>query len=389
MKLPKKLLLSILAILLVAGLGAVALLNGLLAGTKVTLARVEQADLAPKVFGIGTVEARRSYLIGPTVASRVVRVLADHGDEVKAGQVLVELDPVDLDERMASAANALQRAASAVDVAAAQLNEAKSRNELAAASTARFRELLQKNFVSQEAADSKQYEANAAKAALGAAQGALAVAQRDRDRLGSDRAGVTKQRAQYRLMSPINGLVAARDAESGSTVIAGQSVLRLIDPASLWIRTRIDQGRAHGIALGQSADIVLRSRPNDPLPGKIVRIEINSDSVAEERVVDIAFDRLPDGLSVGEIAEVVIRLPTVPNALSLPAAAIRYGRQQTGVWRNVGGKAAFAPIRIGAQTLEGRVQIVDGLAHDDEVIVHSAAELSGGEKLRVVESIGR
>lgn len=388
MKLPKKILLSVLPLLLL-GFGAVVLLYGPLAGTKVTLARVEQADLVPKVFGIGTVEARRSYLIGPTVASRVVKVLADQGDEVRAGQLLAELDPVDLDERMASAANAMQRAASAVDVAAAQLNEARSRNELAAASVARFRELRQKNFVSQEAVDGKQHEANAANAALTASEAALSVARRDFDRFGADRAGVGKQRAQYRLQSPIDGLVSARDAEPGSTVIAGQSVLRLIDPASLWIKARIDQGRAQGLALGQSAEIVLRSRPGQPLPGKVVRIEINSDSVAEERVIDIAFDRLPAGLSVGELAEVAIQLPAVPAALSLPAAAIRQGHQQVGVWRNAGGQAVFAPVRIGAQTLEGRTQILEGLGRGDEVILHSATELRGGEKLRVVESLVR
>jgi len=389
MKLPRKSPLIASAILLVVAVAAIVLLNGPLAGVKVTTARAEQSDLQPKVFGIGTVEARRSYLIGPTVASRVVSVLVDHGDDVKMGQRLAELDPVDLDERMASAANAVERATNAVDVAVAQLSEARSRNELAKASAQRFLELRQKNFVSQDAEAAKQHEANAAKAALAAAEGALAVAQRDHDRLGADRAGVTKQRAQYRLISPINGLVSARDAEPGSTVIAGQSVLRLIDPASLWIRARIDQGRTHGLALAQSADIVLRSRPNEPLPGKIVRIEVNSDSVAEERVVDFAFDRLPEGLSIGETAEVVIRLPSVPNAISVPAAAIRYGRQQTGVWRNVDGKAVFVPIRIGTHTLEGRVQIVAGLARDDEVIVHSSTELSGGEKLRLVESIGR
>lgn len=389
MKLSKRTLITASVIVLAAAVGAVLMVNGPLAGVKITTARVEQSDLQPKVFGIGTVEARRSYLIGPTVASRVISVLVDHGDEVKAGQLLAELDPVDLDERMASAATSVLRAENAVEVAAAQLSEAKSRNELAKTSAHRFHELRQKNFVSQDAEAAKQHEANAAKAALAAAEGALAVAQRDRDRLGADRAGVTKQRAQYRLSSPINGLVSARDAEPGSTVVAGQSVVRLLDPASLWIRARIDQGRTHGIGLGQSADIVLRSRPNEPLPGKIARIEVNSDSVAEERVVDIAFDRIPEGISVGETAEVIIRLATIQKAISVPAAAIRHTRQQTGVWRNEDGRAVFVPIRIGAQTLEGRVQIVGGLARDDEVIVHSSAELSGGEKLRQVESIRR
>lgn len=385
----KKTLSVVLALFLATGIGAVVLLNGLLAGIKVVLTHTEQDDLAPKVFGIGTVEARRSYLIGPTVASRVVSVLADHGDAVKAGQLLVELDPVDLDERMVSAANAMKRAASAVDVAAAQLSEAKSREQLAAASAARFRELRQKNFVSKEAEDGKQHEANAARAALAANEAALSAARRDYDRLGADRAGIGKQRAQYRLLSPIDGLVSARDAEPGSTVIAGQSVMRLIDPASLWIKARVDQGRAQGIALDAPAEIVLRSRPGKPLPGKVARIEVNSDSVAEERIIDIAFDTPPLDLSVGDLTEVTIQLPPVKAALSLPAAAISHGQQRPGVWRSIDGKATFVPVRIGAQTLEGRIQVLDGLARGDAVVLHSATELRGGERLRAVENLSR
>jgi HlyD family secretion protein len=68
-------------------------------------------------------------------------------------------------------------------------------------------------------------------------------------------------------------VVTARDAEPGSTVIAGQAVLRLIEPASLWLRVRIDQGRSSGLAVGLPAQIVLRSNPGQAVPGKVVRVE--------------------------------------------------------------------------------------------------------------------
>ena len=71
--------------------------QGPLAPAKVTVAKVEQGPLVASTFGIGTVEARRGYALGPTVASRVLRVLVDQGDTVKAGQLVAELDPVDLD----------------------------------------------------------------------------------------------------------------------------------------------------------------------------------------------------------------------------------------------------------------------------------------------------
>jgi HlyD family secretion protein len=56
--------------------------------------------LTPAVFGIGTVQARRSWIVGPTTAGRVLSVRADVGDAVKAGQLLADMDPVDLDQRL-------------------------------------------------------------------------------------------------------------------------------------------------------------------------------------------------------------------------------------------------------------------------------------------------
>jgi HlyD family secretion protein len=361
--------------------------NGPLAPVRVTQARLEQGTLAPKIFGIGTVEARRSYLVGPTVASRVTRVLVDQGDRVRAGQLLAELDPVDLDERMASAANAQERAASTAQSAAALVREAKSRDELAQASVRRYADLRQKGFVSREAADAKQHEANAARAALEAAESQLAAARKDQERFGADRAGVVKQRAQYRLLSPVDGLISSRDAEPGSTVVAGQAVLRLIDPASLWVKARIDQGRAAGIAIGQAVSIVLRSLPGQPLPGKVARIEVGSDSVTEERSVNIVFDALPAGLSSGELAEVTIALPAMEKALYLPSAALRHVNGQTGVWRIAAGKVAFAPVRTGVHTLEGQTQVLQGLAQGDAVVLHALQELRADERVRIVENL--
>lgn len=383
-----KTLLGTLAVALLIGLVIVVAKNGPLAALKVTVGKAEPADLNPRIFGIGTVEARRAYLIGPTLASRVAQVRVDQGDLVKAGQLLAELDPVDLDERLSSAASALQRAASAVDGAAAQLREAGSRSALAAASATRYRELRQKGFVSQEAADAKQHESNAANAARDSAESALLAARRDVARLTSEHAGIAKQRAQLRLLSPIDGLITAREAEPGSTVVAGQAVLRLIDPASLWVKARIDQGRAAGIALGQPVQIVLRSRAQQPLAGKVARIEANSDSVTEERLVQISFDQPPPDLSIGELVEVTIRLPTLRNALHVPTAALRTLKQQTGVWRIEAGRTRFVPIRSGVQTLEGRTQVLEGLAPGDAVIQHAPRELLAGEQVRVVDSLG-
>ena len=383
------------AVLITAGIAGALLLGwlatsqGPLAPAKVTLAKVEQSPLVASTFGIGTVEARRSYALGPTVASRVARVLVDQGDDVKAGQLLAELDPVDLGDRVASGQLAAERAASLVRAAEAQLAEAQSRAQLALASARRSHELRAQGFVSQEATDAKGHEANAAKAAVDAAAAQLAAARRDHDRALSDVAGVGKLRAQARLVSPVDGVVSARLVEPGTTIVAGQAVLQVIDPATLWIRARIDQGQAGGVHVGQPAEIVLRSDPARAYRGQVERVDWVSDAVTEERIVNVGFAARPEGISVGELVEVTIRTAELADVRSIPAAALKRLDRQDGVWQFADGRVAFRPVKVGITTLDGRSQILDGLNVGDAVVVHSEQALKPDAKVKVVPTIVR
>ncbi len=370
-------------------LGWLATSQGPLAPARVTIAKVEQGPLVASTFGIGTVEARRSYALGPTVASRVLRVLVDQGDVVQAGQLLAELDPVDLGDRVASGQLAAERAASVIRAAEAQLAEAQSRAQLAIASARRSAELRAQGFVSQEATDAKGHEANAAKAAVDAAAAQLAAARRDHDRALSDVAGVGKLRAQARLVSPVDGVVSARLVEPGTTIVAGQAVLQVIDPATLWIKARIDQGQAGGVRVGQPAEIVLRSDPKRAYRGEVQRVDWVSDAVTEERIVNVGFAARPEGISVGELVEVTIRTAELSDVRSVPAAALKRLDRQDGVWQFADGRVAFQPVKVGITTLDGRSQIVDGLNVGDEVVVHSEQALQPDAKVKIVPAIVR
>lgn len=357
--------------------------HGPMAPQPVKVALAARDTLAPAVFGIGTVEARFAYAIGPTLAGRVRTVAVDQGDPVKAGQLLGEIDPVDLDARLDSATLGEQRARQGVLIAENQLREAHSRNRLAEANAERYRGLAEKGFVSREAVEVRRNEAEVTQAAVAGASAALQAARQDVARSGAERAGVARQRANFRLLSPVDGVIVAREAEPGSTVVAGQAVLRLVDPRSLWVRARIDQAQAGAILPGQPAEIVLRSHQSEKIPGRVARIEALSDSVTEERLVSLRFEQLPAGLAIGELAEVTISLPRIAAALTLPAAALKRVGGQSGVWRRVDGKAHFQALSAGVQTLDGKVQILNGLADGDEVIVHSPVELREGTKVEV------
>lgn len=368
-------------VVLVAAMLWFAFNRGPLAAVAVEVAAAREAEITASVFGIGTVEARYSYAIGPTLAGRVLKVHVDHGDAVKAGQVLAEIDPVDLQPRLKGADSTFERARNAVLVAEAQEREARSRLAIATANAARYNGLVEKNFVSREAAEVRNNEANVAQAGLEAAQAALQVARKDVERAAEDRNALARQLGNLHLTSPVDGIVIARDAEPGTTVVAGQAVVRVIDPRSLWVRARIDQSRASGLAPGLPAEVVLRSNQTNVITGQVARVEIESDAVTEERIVTIAFVA-PPPLSIGELAEVTIHRGKGMRGLVIPSAAVKRVDQRQGVWQVVEGRTRFRAVKTGVQTLDGMTEVLDGLAAGDSVIVYSSAQLREGIKVR-------
>ena len=387
-QLPRQVWFAIVGIALLLALGWVLFNSGPLAATRVTIAKAAKGNVAPALFGIGTVNAQRSYLIGPTAAARVKRILVDVGDTVKAGQLLAEMDPVDLDARVTSADAATARARSAVITAQAQVTDAKSHQQLAVSETRRYVDLGKKGFISQSVVEGKVQQQQSADAQLAAAVASHTAARQDMARLDADREAAKQQRANIRLFAPSDGIVTARDAEPGSTVVAGQSVLKMVQPETIWVTTRLDQGRSVGLQLGLPAEITLRSNPKQSLVGKVVRIEPISDNVTEERIAQVAFDKLPLGVTTGEMAEVTLNLPVAENVLVIPNASLRHRGNKVGVWLFKDGKLQFKPIKTGVEGLDGMVQVLSDLEEGDEVVVHSEQSLKEDSRIKVVSSLG-
>ncbi len=376
-----------LALALLAALAWVFMRSGPLAPTRVTVQSVGTGVVQPALFGIGTVEARRAYMIGPTAAGRVLRVLADVGEPVKAGQLLAEMDPVDIDERLAALDASIARAGSGVAAMEAQRRDALARQELAAINARRYADLGAKNFVSPGVVEGKLQEQVSAEASASGAAANLAGARQDITRLNAERAGLRQQRANVRLMAPADGVVTAREAEAGSTVVAGQAVLRVVDPATLWLKVRFDQGRSQGLAAGLKASVALRSNPGQALAGQVLRVEAVSDSVTEERVAQVGFGKVPAGVSIGELAEVTVALAPSQPSLIVPNASVTRQGDRTGVWRIEAGKLAFAPLRLGLASLDGQVQVLEGLKAGDSVVVYSEKALQPGSRIQVVDAL--
>jgi RND family efflux transporter MFP subunit len=359
---------------LVALLAYVALRSGPLAPVAITVTTVESRALTPALFGIGTVEARYTYKIGPTLAGRVQRLDVQVGDVVQAGQVLGEMDPVDLNDRIRSAEAALKRSEAA-------LKEAQARQVYAQTQARRYEQLLAAHSTSEEALANKRQEEQIANAAL-------AGAREEITRLRAEMAALEAQKTNLRLMAPAEGLVVSRDVDPGTTVVAGQAVVEVISPDSVWINTRFDQVSAAGLAAGLPASIVLRSRSGEVLAGRVLRVEPLADAVTEETLAKLSFDQLPKPLPpLGELAEVTVTLPAQPSAPVIANAALRQVNNQLGVWQIDQDQLRFTPVTLGVADLEGYVQVRSGLKVGDQIVVYSENTLSTRSRVHVVERL--
>jgi RND family efflux transporter MFP subunit len=282
----------------------------------------------------------------------------------------------------------LKRGESVVLAAEALVRETLARKRYAENQASRYEKLLQSRSVSEEAFEGKRQERQVTEASFAAARANLDAARQELARIRADRGGLIQQRANLRLIAPVRGLVAARNADPGTTVVAGQSVVEVIDPDSLWINVRFDQLRVSGLRTGLPVQIVLRSQEGIRFAGRVLRLEPMADAVTEETLAKVIFDPLPKRLPpVGELAEVTVAMSALPETTVLPNASVQRVAGRLGVWLIEEEKLRFAPIKVGATDLDGRVQILEGIKADERVVVYSQRALGPRSRIKIVERL--
>jgi HlyD family secretion protein len=144
------------------------------------------------------------------------------------------------------------------------------------------------------------------------------------------------------------------------------------------------------MAVGQPAEIVLRSNPATRLPGHVVRIEIQSDPVNEERLVEASFDHVPPDIHLAEQAEVFVTTRTLPHAVLVPPGAVTDREESQGkVWTLESGKLQQHDVKFGPELLDGRLPIVAGLPVDAQVVVSPTSGLASGRAAVLAQDAGR
>ena len=349
-----------------------------------------QRDVQVEVFGLGTVEARVTSRIGFKVSGVLVELRADVGDRVAKGAVLARLDDREQTARAARAKAAVEQTAANLQKAMASAEKAKANFTNAKKISERRQKLVQTNITSVESAETAQAVEDAAAADVNVTASDVQVA---KAAIGDAQAQLQQESATldfHILAAPYDAMVTTRSKELGSALGAGEPVFTLIDPKTVWVIAYIDESKAGEIKVGESAEVVLRSRPGQRIRGKVARIEPESDRVNEERRVAIAYDRIPDAFNIGEQAEVYITTMHLPQAVLVPEAAIiGLGKNRGSVWTVEDRHIQRHDVTLGHRLLDGRYEVVDGLPDKAQVIVRLRNGLRAGRAASIAKEPGQ
>ena len=313
-------------------------------------------ELKVVIMGIGHVDAKDIYLITAQTGGKIVSINTDEGGLVKKGDLIVEMDGVDLPQQLEAAKATLKKVQYDKKASKDELINQKTKKKLLEITYNRYAKLKEQKFVSQAEYDKAKADLdginasiNATTARMGSAKATAIIAMKNMDviRAKIDRLNV---------YSPIDGYVISKDAQVAQNVTPSISILKIVDPKTLWIKAKIDERISSKIRVNQSATITLRSQPNKVYKGVVKRIGSISDAVTLEREVYISFLNTPKPFYINEQAEVKIAIKKFTNVVKIPSKVTVQNGGKFGVWIVQDSKAKF--------------KVVDKIAqNDDEIAV--------------------
>jgi len=340
-----------------------------------------QGDLKKEVFGIGEVGAKNIYAITAQTGGKIIQITTDEGKWVKKGDLLAVIDSVDLPKLIEEAKMSIYKAKSELQATQKDLDSLLAQRVLAHLTYERYKKLKAKAFVSQAEYDKAKVDLESVDANIKATQAHIDSSKTEVIRLQKALEALHVKLSRYKIYAPVDGYVISKDAEVAQSVVPTQSILKMVDPKTVWIKAYIDEKISGDVKVGQSALITLRSQSNKKLSGHVSRIVAQSDAVTQEREVDVAFDTLPIPFYMNEQAEVLITTKHFKNVAKIPADLIVYKNKKAGVWVKEKGHAHFLHVKITA--LSDKEAAVENLDKNTQLLVPDKKKKSFSESMRI------
>jgi len=326
---------------------------------QVTTARVKQQDVQVYRSGIGTVASMATVTVKARIDGQLDKVGFVEGQDVKAGQMLAQLDPRTLQAQLAQA----------------QATRAKDQATLAnaRADLKRYTTLIAQDAATQQQLDTQKALVNQLEATV-----------------QNDAAQVKYAEVQLsftRISSPMDGRVGARLVDPGNIVHAadtnGLVVINQIDPIAVQFTLPEDAVQDINRVQQQSAQplsVVAFDRSGAQMlgTGKLILLNNQIDTTSGTVQLKGSFANPQHSLWPGQYVNVRLQLDRRPDSLTVPAAAVQRGQDSTYIWVvDAESKVSNVPVHV-LQIADGVAVIDKGLSANQRVVVDGQYKLKPG-----------
>jgi HlyD family secretion protein len=444
----KKWILSIVALVIVAGAGAAFWSRGGEQGTRVTAEGVQRRDLEALVSASGKIEPKKTVNISAQSMGRVTQLAVNEGDRVKKGQFLLQIDPVAAESAVQRDEASVAAARTALEQAHTQVKTAQANLELARQNSKRQQELWDAGLTTRETFEKTQNELDVRQTELRARE--QEVRSRE-ENLRQQLAGLTSTRhnlAQARFDAPFDGIVTRRNVEVGDTAVVGTMnnpgtvLLTVADMSVIEAEVEVDETDIPLVRFKQPAVVTIDAIPDRSFKGHVTEIgnspiqttgpQTGGQRTATNFKVVITLDENVPEVRPGFTCTAEITTATRQKAVSVPIQALtvrelvydekgnivrtprppqprfNFGtkvepavsaststellpgqrrEEVEGVFVVRDGKAEFVPVKLGVAG-ERYFEVVDGLKEGDRVITgpfDSVRNLFDGDQVIVNE----
>jgi HlyD family secretion protein len=350
-------------------------------GTEVEVQAAERRTISSRVKATGEITPEKRVEISAKVVGEIINLPVVEGQEVRTGQLLLEIERDLYESARDQARAALRQAQVSVKRQEVQLADAQRNMR-------RTKELIADGLVSQEALDTAQVALDTAKVELEAQQYAVEQYRSALQRAEDDLARTT-------IRSPMDGTVIQLDAEQGETVVPGSTnlpgsvIMTIADMSVLLAEVEVSEVDVVDVELGQEAEVKVDALGSEPEKGRVVEIATSGRRDATQGTirfnVKVALENPDPSLRPAMTAKVDILTATSEDAITAPIQAVvkrtldQEGEEVKGsaakgidesdvVYVIEDDKAVALEVETGISD-ELYVEIVDGLEEGQEVII--------------------
>jgi HlyD family secretion protein len=343
------------------------------------LSAIERGEIAKSVVATGRIEPLAKVQVKSKASGIVKKLLADYGEVVKKGQILVELDKEELQARVREA-NAMLLSAQA-DLERTRIEAEGPDLPFLKMAAARAQKLYDDGLIStsllEDADKAHQLGINrqtAARSSVSLKKAEVARSQAALDRAENDLRNST-------IVSPMHGLVLSRDVEVGDAVssilvLGSQAtlVMTLGDVSSVYVLGKVDEADIGKVYIGQTARIVVESFKDKKFLGKVTKISplgVIKDNVTTFEV-RVSIQNPTGELKANMSANAEIILEEKQGVLLAPEAAVVYDKERKPSIeipdpREKTGKRKVA-VKLGISN-GVKAEVIEGLKAGDKIVL--------------------